>query len=90
MSNKIVRLDVLRAQQERPADVVFTVEFWRLPGERWWRDPYALMGRIGALTPKQIRTVAHALADDVNHLWDTSGSPRPPKRKAVKRRKGRR
>ena len=85
MKDKIVRLDVMRAK-ERPADFVFVVELW-LVGDRLWHDPYALTVRPGKPTPQELLIVAHALMDDANHLWDTSGSHRPPKRKAVKRRR---
>lgn len=87
-NDKPIRLDVLRAKQ-RPPDVVFTVEFWRI-GEKWWHEPYSLASCVGELPPVEIRMVAHAIADDANHLWDSSGSHRPPRRKVVKQRRGRR
>ena len=86
---KVVRLDVMRAMA-RPADVRFEVEFWRLEDGRWWCAPYALTSQVGPLSPKDVRMFGHAVVDDGNNLWDQGGAPRPPKRKAVKRRRGRR
>lgn len=85
----VVNLEVLRAKQ-RPPDAVFTVEFWRLTDTRWWHEAYSLRVLGGKLGPKDMRMFAHAIVDDGNDLWDQSGAHRPPKRKVVKRRRGRR
>jgi hypothetical protein len=84
-----IRLDVLRAQQ-RPADVVFTVQLWRLDEGRWWHDPYTVTSRIGKLPPSDLRLLGHAIYSDGRTLWCEAGSPIQPKRKRVKARRRRR
>lgn len=86
MAAKPIRLDVLRAKQ-RPPDVVFTVEFWRLHDGKWWHEPYSVASCIGKLEPSVLRMLGHAIFDDGRTLWCESGSPIPPKRKAVKVRR---
>lgn len=93
---KVVHLDVLRAKQERGPDVTFTVDFYILKGRRLWHEPYELMfrnlthQRSDMSLPRLYRTIAHALAEDANVLWDEGGAGRPRPAKKVKTRKRRR
>lgn len=86
---KIVHLEVHKATQH-PPDVVFEVRFWSLSGTRWWHEPYSLTVRGGQPPPDVLRMLGHAIVEDGNKVWDLGGSPRPPKRKVVKKRSGRR
>lgn len=87
---KVVNLVAERAMRTRPADFVFEVRFWRLSDARFWHEAYSLASSVGQPSPKDFRIIAHGLMDDANHVWDLGGSARPPKRKVVKRRRGRR
>lgn len=86
---KIVNLEVHKATQRDP-DVVFEVRFWRLQGTRWWHEPYSLTCKGGQPEPSTLRMLGHAIVDDGQSVWDLGGAPRPPKRKVVKARRGRR